>query len=242
MASGPVAKSKAIASGIQEKRKKHTQGVGLTEDKHLATYYEEDPRDDFYEAKRHVTRSGVDHEGLGTNVPVTPADIQYFMDKRTLEEKHTFDDWKLSTYHPGSDPVRTKFYKKVDPSYFEQREGHIDKDLDILEKLALISLNGPRNEEDLLLLYGISNGRIPVPDWRLHFPSETFPAPPSRRLGFTERLTQGYFNPKRYVKQYPTAQPKDLYTATPFAVGGAYAPSTKKNFSGFMDQVRPVMT
>lgn len=237
--SGPVAKSKAIASKIDTLRQKHTQGVGLTDDKHLARYYEEDSRDDYYEAKKHVA-STPNHEGLGTTVPVTDRDIQYLLDQRTKEEKITFDNWKLSTYKPGSDPVRTKFYAKVDPGYFQEREGQIDKDLDILEKLALISLNAPQNEEDLVLLYGISNGRIPVPDWRLHFPNDVDGlAQAFGQLGVSKQLEQGYFNPKRYVKQHSPPVRGQLYTQTPFSLNADQFGPVTRSFGQFMTGLNP---
>lgn len=229
----PVAASKAIAGKIDTLRQKHTQGVGLTLDKHLAQYYEEDPRDDYYEAKKHVTGTA-GHEGLGNTVPVTDRDIQYLLDQRTKEEKYRYDDWKLSTYQPGSDPVRTKFYEKVDPGYFQDREGEIENDLGIIEKLALISLNAPQNEDDLVLLYGISNGRIPVPDWRKHFPDMVVPAPLAQ-LGVAAYLTQGYFNPKRYVEQYTPARPAPLYTPTPLNLNARKAPPVPNSFSDFME-------
>lgn len=219
----PVARGKEIAGKLESTRKRFQQGTRLADpnvangtansDVHPAKYFEEDPRDSYMEVKSAVTQHvRNDASNMGTVVPVTRSDIDYIMDQRTKEEKILFDKWKYSTYKPGSDPVRLRYFEKIDPSFFKDREGEIKKDLDVIRKLAKLSLKGPENEEDVLLLYGIRMGKIIVPNWKAHFPFEWFTGADDE-TEMPGGLKTGYWNPRKYTVQYGTTKPVDLYAS-----------------------------
>lgn len=234
----PVARGKQIAGKLESTRRRFQQGTTLTGanspagaiaagnnvnvvagpnnldmDMHPAKYFEEDPRDSYMEVKSAVAQKvAAGSSNLGTQVPVTRSDIDYIMDQRTKEEKLVFDQWKYSTYKPGSDPVRLRYFEKIDPSFFKDREEEIKKDLDVIRKLAKLSLKGPENEEDVLLLYGIRMGKIKVPNWKAHFPFEWFTL--MRDVDLTETgLHQGYWNPRKFTNQYGEPQELELFTS-----------------------------
>lgn len=222
--SGPVAQSKKIAGRVEGLRKQHQQGVRLNDDPavngdlHPARYFEEDPRDDYYEAKKAVT-SAVQGNApsalkLGTDVPVTDRDIDYLLDQRTKEEKYNFDKWKYTTYQPGSDPIRIKYFEKIDPGFFKERESQIDHDLDLVKRLALLSLNGVQSEDDVILMYGINMGKVAVPNWKVHFPLEAV----GDDIDLRGSVTQGFFNPRRYSTQMIFAYQPDVYSSLPLDV------------------------
>jgi hypothetical protein len=247
--SGPVAESKRIAGKVEGLRKKYQQGIplaGTAVDKHLARYYEEDPRDDYYEAKADVTRRVKIGENsipgkLGTEVPVTDRDIDYLLDQRTKEEKYNFDEWKYRLYNPGSDPVKLKYFEKIDPSFFKDREKEIDHDLDLTGRLAKLSLNGVQNEEDVILIYGMGMGKVRPPNWKSHFPYEWTVEETTPHAS----VKQGFWNPRRFSTQYGAAYYPEMYSGNPLNTTDAYAftrfksgvgtPGAPGTFSKFLD-------
>lgn len=201
MSEGPVAKSKQISAKLQALRRKNLEGVGLDRDKHRAPYFEEDPRDEYYETKAVVAQdAALNRSALGNVVTIDKDDIQYELDQKSKTEKWTYDNWKLNTYKPGSDPVRLKFYEKIDPSYFQEREEEIERNLDFWGRIAKLCLNGPQSEEDVLLIYGLVNRRVPWPDWKACFPEDFSPP---RLWTYGSQITQGYWNPKKTIVTPP---------------------------------------
>jgi hypothetical protein len=229
-----VEKSKEINSRLKGLRKQGLQGVKIPGEGHLATYYKEDPRDDYYETKKAVVEDS-DHLGLGTDVPVTAKDLQYLQDQKTKEEKFLYDSWKFDTFKPGSDPVKLKYYEKLDPSFFKDREDEIDKVLDFVLKLAMIVLHGPRDEEDVMMIYGLTTGRIPIPDWRAVFPEDRSMFGTTEGFGASglladNQIKRGYWNPSKFAPANVSQHVPSLYT--PGAVLRPYQTGTKDLLTG----------
>lgn len=199
----PTEKSKEIHARLQGLRKTALHGTPAV-DGRAAPYFEEDPRDEYFETKKQIVAAPQLFK-LGTEVPITSKDIQYIQDQKTKEEKLLFDKWKWQAFQPGTDPIRIEYFEKIDPSWFAEREAEIDKILAFTEKLALLVLNGPQDEDDVILLYGISTGKVPIPDWRAVYPQQFI----------TDRnatISQGYFNPTRYVDSNPQTHIPGLFT------------------------------
>lgn len=218
--SGPAAQSKKIGKKLDAMRAKHLQGTTIPGVPQPAPYFEEDPRDRYMGARRLLTeemRTNGNNSTLGqfgTELPVGDKEIKYLLDQELKEEKRNFAAWKYQTYKPGSDPVRLKYYEKIDPAFFKEREAQIEKDMEIIRRLAILSLNGVENEEDLMLLYGINMGKIPIPDWKVYLPYEhgrTDVGP----LYPGESISQGFWNPKRYSSTYSTTFTPDMYSVHP---------------------------
>lgn len=215
--SGPAAKSKALADNIHAKGEKFTQGTtipGLAG--YPIKYFEKDKRDDYYKTKSAVAeglRAGNALSRLGTTLPITEKDLDYLQDQKTKEEKKIFDTWKYSTFKPGSDPVRQKYFEKIDPSWYKEREQEIERVFGLIQKLALLSLNSVRTPEDMVLLYGLNSGRIPFPDWKVYVP---FEFQGQAAMGIEpEFIDQGYWNPRRYVIENPTIKAPEIYQQHP---------------------------
>lgn len=200
----PVKRSKEIFNKIEGLRRNALQGTAEV-DGRIAPYFEEDPRDEYYATKSEIVTDTNKYK-LGTEVPITSKDIQYIQDQKTKQEKLLFDRWKWNTFQPGTDPIRVKYYEKIDPSWFSDREAEIDKTLAMTEKLALLVLNGPQSEDDVILLYGISTGKIPIPDWKLVYPKG------QDDQENENSILQGFFNPKKYSA--PAAAYPSLYQNT----------------------------
>ena len=215
--SGPVAESKRIAAKLDKKQDQWQQGTSLrlegektdTYPVQPARYYERDDRDDRMKMKQIVTKGitdgSMDVENLpmiGNNVPVTDSDIQYLLDQRTKEEKFQFDRWKYQSFKPGTDPVRLQYFQKIDPQFFKEREREIDKDFDLVEKLALLVLNGVESEDDVMLLYAMSTGKVKEPYWKIYFPYSWLAKDGDLTdFGKNKQMRQGYFNPRQYASE-----------------------------------------
>ncbi len=225
--SGPVAESKKIGKKLDAMRAKHLQGTTIPGVPQPAPYFEEDPRDRYMEARKVVAKDIADKSGigyeLGTELPVGEKEIKYLLDQELKTEKKNFSAWKYKTYKPGSDPVKLKFYQAIDPSFFKEREAQMEKDFEVIQKLALISLNGVQSEEDLMLLYGINMGKIPIPNWKVHMPFEHgITTGDWVNAADSAAITQGYFNPKRYSITYTIALNPDMNSVEPLITAGPY--------------------
>lgn len=206
----PVAKSKQIADRLHSLAENARQGVTLSRsdttgkalkdwDNHPAKYFEADPRDEVMETRKIIAEDirSKSKSAFGTSLPITDAEIQYIISQKTKTEKLDFDRWKYGTYTPGADPAKLKFFESIDPGFFQEREQQIDKDLEFVKRLAILTLRGVENEDDVLLLYGISTGQIQVPNWKAHFPDlydDDLKTPSS--------ISDGYWNPRRYTSDY----------------------------------------
>lgn len=221
--SGPAAKSKQLADKIESKADKFRQGTPLPDEAGLkgypVKYFERDPRDEYMETRKALAANPGLRGRFGTDLPVGEKEIQYLQDQKTKEEKIIFDTWKYKTFQPGSDPVRQKYFEKIDPSWYKEREQEIERVFAQIEKLALIALHSVRTPEDMVLLYGINTGKIPIPDWQDYMPGENF-----GRVGRTtgpEYITQGYWNPRKYIITEAgggQAAIPNMYSAAPLSV------------------------
>lgn len=78
------------------------------------------------------------------------------------------------------------------PDYFARREAQINEVADLQKAVALLRLYGPRNVDDLALIYGIKNGKIVLPTGPLYEPTKWYE-------GQDQSFARGIFNPRRYV-------------------------------------------
>lgn len=220
--SGPAAKSKQIADSVEAKADKFRQGTPLPADAGFAgypvKYFEKDPRDEYMQTRIALASNNNLRNKFGTTLPVTDKEIQYLTDQKTKEEKIIFDTWKYKTFQPGSDPVRQKYFEKIDPTWYKEREQEIERVFGLIEKLALLSLHSVRTPEDMVLVYGLQSGKIPMPKWQDYMPHEAIPVVAQ---GFgPEYISQGYWNPRKYLINQPvTAIPAaGLYNSAPLNV------------------------
>lgn len=234
--SGPAAKSKQLADKIESKADKFRQGTPLPDEAGLkgypVKYFERDPRDEYMETRQALAANPGLRGRFGTDLPVGEKEIQYLQDQKTKEEKIIFDTWKYKTFQPGSDPVRQKYFEKIDPSWYKEREQEIERVFAQIEKLALIALHSVRTPEDMVLLYGINSGRIPIPRWQDYMPGEAF----GRVVGAgdvrPEYITQGYWNPRRaMITHQPSTGIPNIYGASPLNMTFA-SPSRLDNTGG----------
>lgn len=203
--SNPVAESKAIAEKQQTIEEEFRQEpiAKTNAGQHLppAKYFEKDPRDEYYETKKLLTKAIGDEAlvGFGNQLPVTDADIKYLIDQKTKQDLWTYDKWFYETFKPGSDPNKLRLYREMNPQWFQRRETEIKREIEIAKKLAKLGMRGPRTEEEIQIMYALDTGRIEAPDLDRLFP-ELMNKRNKDIIETNKRsVTQGYWNPRRYT-------------------------------------------
>ena len=129
--------------------------------------FKPDPRDEAYEIRKALVdeQSGI-VPGVGQAV-VTDEDFKYFQSKQNEFNNAEFKDWLIKNAD-YSTPEKSEYWNSKFPWITELRLEEIQKKADLQMKLARIQITGPQNEDDYILIYGIQQGYISVPDGPLH--------------------------------------------------------------------------
>lgn len=219
--SGPAAQGKQIAKRLTALEDEHKSGVpipiaggGYTQP---AVYFERDRRDDRIQTKAKLTELANEKKGLGNQVLVTEEDIKYLSDQKTKEELYLYDKWFYDTFLPGADPNKIALAREMNPAWFQRREENIRKQISLCKKLAKLGLRGPRNQEELDLVYALRQGRIEIPDLDFLFPSVAEQKLKALEINSKKAVVQGYFNPRNFSIFSP-AGVTAFSAATPFKV------------------------
>jgi len=168
----------------------------------------------------------------GVNTPfglvtATDEDFEWLERKRKLEELANFDAWIGRNFHKG-DVAARKWLQETMPEYYEQRERLAVERAKFALRVFLLKLRGPKNEKDLLLLWGLETGRITLDDgWdRIGY----HPKDAKDEAGFKElqkRFAKNLFGPYRYLSQAErqansTSANNPFYTSTGSAKTGQW--------------------
>lgn len=219
----PAKEGKAIAKRLTILENKNKAGLALPirtstgaveSYTQPAKYFVPDERDDYYETKARIVEDNQKYK-LGTNVQITEEDIKYIQDQKTKEELKLYDEWFQNTYIMGSDPNKIALGKAMNPDWFKRREENIKREIDITRKLAKLSLRGPRNQEELDVMYALQTGRIEAPDLDNLFPSLRTT---NQMLAYNDGkrvLQRGYFNPRNYTTDGRTITGSPLLSTAP---------------------------
>lgn len=85
--------------------------------------------------------------------------------KQKIAELAEFDSWFGKNYNVNDLAGRT-FAQEVNPEYYSAREREIMTKAKMAAKLKMIQLRGPKNKEDLYMVWLIESGRVVLPpDW-----------------------------------------------------------------------------
>ena len=103
--------------------------------------------------------------GDGWNASITDKDAMVAIKQNERMEKKRFDDW-FSEFLPNSldDPASQRVAQELNEDFFQRRIEKINQWSEIQKKIAIIQLMGPKNKEDLYILYLWQTGRLDVPD------------------------------------------------------------------------------
>lgn len=226
MSSSPVQESAALADRLETVRAENQPAQiqivkgsdGTDVALQPAKYFEEDKKDEYYEAKKLVTAAAKDKDtiGLGTEVLVTPEDIDYLIRQKTKSDLIDYDTWFFQTFDPKSDPNKLKLFREMNPEFFNRREQEITKQVEIAKKLAKLGMRGPRTTQEIELLYALDTGKIDAPDLDMLFPEKAVLKDKAKIEEYNKKaVTQGYWNPRQYTKD-ATIQKRNVYSDSQF--------------------------
>ena len=83
--------------------------------------------------------------------------------KREKAELANFDAWVGKNFHKN-DPMARKFLQETYPEYYEAREKLAVERAKFALRVFLLKLRGPKNQKDLILLWGLQTGRVRLDD------------------------------------------------------------------------------
>jgi len=95
----------------------------------------------------------------GMKVDLTPADIEWFEERRRTREQIEFDEW-LTTVVDISDPGENRWLQAIYPEFWTRKERYIDDKINIEARLAKIRLRGVKTVDDAKLLFAMEKGYV----------------------------------------------------------------------------------
>lgn len=137
---------------------------------------------------------------VSVTVPLTEEDVRITKEKLRLQQVRSFDEWIGRSYPPDS-PAAREWLQQVYPEFFEARAKEIDDQAEMETRMKKIQLRGPKDLEDLWLLYRLQSdvelqertaSQYMAPSWK----NEKFDQEPNTKI---RALTfeRGLFNPRR---------------------------------------------
>ncbi len=155
-----------------------------------------DSRDELVaEKKQFMDANGMSPFG---QVVATDADFKWLQKKRETEAYANLDKWIGTNFHKADLPTR-KWLQETFPDYYESRERIMVERAKLALRIKLLKLRGAKNEQDLLLQWGLQTGRIKLDnDWDVVGPyKDTGAVIPDQN----PRYKNGLFSFKRYVSE-----------------------------------------
>jgi len=118
---------------------------------------------------------------------VTDEDVQVAENRDKEIDLFNFETWLTSIYDP-KDPNLARLLTEMYPEYFQKRLDALENRMDMARRIAKIKLMGPRDRDDLWLLYNLQQGRVP------HY--DNLDPDSGENRGDIRR---GLFNPKKWA-------------------------------------------
>lgn len=154
-----------------------------------------DPRDELISEKHQM----MDANGMTEfgQVQATDRDFEWLRKKRETEAFANLDAWVGENFHT-SDVATRKWLQETYPEYYEARERLMVDRAKLALRIKLLKLRGPKNEKDLMLIWGLQTGRVKLDrDWDRIGPYQE--RGQFNRAGEQERYKNGLFSIRRYV-------------------------------------------
>lgn len=204
-----------------------------------------DPRDDIMRQKMEALAAG---PGQGMTpfgqIQATDADFKWLQRKREADQMANLDAWIGENFHI-QDPAQLKWLRETWPEYFEAREQVMMERAQFALRVKLLELMGPRDEQDMILLWGLQTGRIQLDrDWDVIGPARA----PGQSIDMDaerSRYKKGLLQRPRYVSDTERASNaagfdmagQPVRGGNPFSAGGNVGPSgfqsSTQSFPGF---------
>ncbi len=133
------------------------------------------PHDEITRAKMQILQAGPQFGAQGVSqfgtVQASDADFETFRRAAQAEETANYTQWKLKNFYKN-DVVSRAWFQEADPGIFESMEKEMVERAKMALRINLLLLRGPRNEQDLILQYGLESGQVQLDrDWNVIGPS-----------------------------------------------------------------------
>lgn len=116
-------------------------------------------------------------------------DLEAFQDIEKQSQVISFESF-LASYFDMNDPATAKLVEEIMPEYYQKRAEAIEHQAELQKNMALIRLRGPQSKKDLMLIYLLATGAIPMPLGGIFDP---------KKWSYTDRnFTRGMLNPRKY--------------------------------------------
>jgi len=165
--------------------------------------------------KKADSKNGATPFGVAT---LSDKDLQWLEQKRQAKQYYNLTRF-IDNYFNMKDPINVRFVQEIYPEYFERRKAVIDEQADLQHRVALMRLYGPKSKEDLITLYGIYSGAVPLPKAPLFRPELWYGA----KTGVAD-YNKGLFSIKKIfsagLPAYGTRHDMDVFPAAESPTGG----------------------
>jgi hypothetical protein len=133
-------------------------------------------------------------------VTATDSDFKWLQKKRESEAYANLDRWIGKNFHKADLPTR-KWLQETFPDYYESRERIMVERAKLALRIKLLKLRGAKNEQDLLLQWGLQTGRIKLDeDWDVIGPYKDTGAAVDMDVQ-RARYKDGLFSFRRYASE-----------------------------------------
>lgn len=148
------------------------------------------PKDDYDQVMQVKLAASQDATMKEWQKDFTTQDARYLIRKQEAQTGAAFKAW-LATLYDARDPYQAEMLNKVFPELKQEQEAVLRQRAELGLRIALIRLFGPREPDDLKLLYGISSGAVTPPVGPIWEPEKWFESDAK------DRLARGLFSPFR---------------------------------------------
>lgn len=185
-----------------------------------AEFYKKDPREEKLQLMRQV---GHDWNKDGFTVAMPEEVLDYFVQKKKYIEFANWEKWVQDNFDL-TQPSEVERLKRIMPTYFERRLEYLKKLLGLTYTVHKLKLLGPENEKDMMLLYELAKGKVPVPD--IVIPDDKDPK---------KQFNAGFFNIRKWLGTEGTMKrPRNLGSA-PWGMGGIDTGNYQHSVASILD-------
>lgn len=87
------------------------------------------------------------------------SDFEWLRRKKEQDAEASFQQWFASNFDKMS-AEQKKMARELFPDFYSQRLKLVDQNLDFMKRLARLKIEGPKDKNDLILLYAMESGLI----------------------------------------------------------------------------------
>jgi hypothetical protein len=149
-----------------------------------AEFYKKDPR----EEKLHLLRQvASDWHKEGFQVALPDEVLDYFVQKKKYVEFENWEKWVQDNFDLKN-PSEVARLKQIMPEYFGRRLEYLKKLLGLAYTVHKLKLLGPESETDMMLLYELEKGEVPIPNITIDKEGDE-----------TGQFDKGFFNIRKWL-------------------------------------------